>query len=438
VPVRRARALLAASLVVAALAGSCSIPDIDLGCEATRQCGKGDLCTSGRCLACDRRHAYGLALGAAHTCALLDDGLACWGANDRGQLGVGAGAGATSPVPAEVDLGAPGFRGAVAAGAHHTCLARDQVAALRCWGDNTHGQLGADPVRTPGSDTPRYLPEENGKFALVTGAEHTCVANGVDELACFGDDRHGQLGRFDSPVPDYQGVFVVPDPVELAAPSSIDHILALAAGDAHTCALRQSDLESDNATLWCWGSNERLQIGLTDVADQHAARNVGEVKKPAVVAAGSRHTCVLAEGLVSCFGDNRHGQLGADPAVVGSVSARQHPDVGGFVASVTAGGDHTCALRGDTAYCWGDNRHGQLGIGADVPETFTPTQVLASPGAPLEHVAQLVAGAEHTCALTLEGDVLCWGRNDSGQVGDGSGKDRYYPEPVALCHAPAP
>ncbi|MCA9709432.1 MAG: hypothetical protein KDK70_26560 [Myxococcales bacterium] len=111
--------------------------------------------------------------------------------------------------------------------------------------------------------------------------------------------------------------------------------------------------------------------------------------------------------------------LGDDelPVTAGAV------DLGGAAVRVVAGGAHTCAqLVGGSVRCWGDGAHGQLGYGNTerVGDDETPAEAGPVPvGGP---VAGLAAGREHTCALLETGAVRCWGRGDFGQLGYGDTK----------------
>jgi alpha-tubulin suppressor-like RCC1 family protein len=92
-----------------------------------------------------------LATGAEHTCALLSPGvLKCWGRNESGQLGLGNTASLSSPPGTNVNLGGTmAFH--IAAGAWHTC-ALPSSGEPRCWGRNTHGQLGLGSTYNLGDD----------------------------------------------------------------------------------------------------------------------------------------------------------------------------------------------------------------------------------------------------------------------------------------------
>ena len=94
------------------------------------------------------------------------------------------------------------------------------------------------------------------------------------------------------------------------------------------------------------------------------------------------------------------------------------------IRSVTGGGDHACLLRADGGlFCWGRNDDGQLGDGTRTPRT-TPVRVL-------DDAVAVATGARHTCAVRTGGAVLCWGADDRGQLGDGGGDDKLTPTQVA-------
>ena len=170
--------------------------------------------------------------------------------------------------------------------------------------------------------------------------------------------------------------------------------------------------------VYCWGANDRGQLGDGTTTDRSSpVRVVGSVRF-ASVSTGNFHTCgVTAEGAGYCWGLNERGQLGD-----GTQSQRSSPVAvaGERFSSVSAGGNHTCgvAIVG-AAYCWGATT-GQVSEIARVPTPVTGGVSLAS----------VSAGVFYTCGVTAEGVAYCWGQNKFGQLGDGTTSDRSSPVPV--------
>jgi alpha-tubulin suppressor-like RCC1 family protein len=86
--------------------------------------------------------------------------------------------------------------------------------------------------------------------------------------------------------------------------------------------------------------------------------------------------------------------------------------------SVTSGDDHTCGIRVGRIYCWGDDTYGQLGDGAAGGSRATPAPIASA----ATDWTSVSAGNYHTCAVRA-GRVACWGRDNNGQLGDGTVND---------------
>jgi len=210
-------------------------------------------------------------------------------------------------------------------------------------------------------------------------------------------------------------------PLSVQADSMLDftQVSAIDSGETHTCAIAKS------ADLYCWGGNEAGQLGLGDVLNNHLlpTRVQGGVlgwHSVVAVSAGNTHTCVVADRVAYCWGDNTWGQLGDGTTKDSKIPVRVTSDLKGqTVTAISAGAGHTCAIAGGRAYCWGADNYGQLGDGLGQNQHDTPIAVNTLSGLGNQVVDSITAGADHTCA-TAGGKAYCWGKNDHGQLGDNS------------------
>lgn len=193
--------------------------------------------------------------GRAHSCGVSKDGVAgCWGEDLLGQLGDGGGQGNGEAVT--VQFTGMGRVERIDAGNDHTCavFADDTgQAGVRCWGDNTFGQTGLlipSPVEFPHTPIGGLVGSQYP--ALAAGAKHACVWSVDDGLSCWGDNEKGQA-NWDTSVEFQDG------PNAVALPfGETPAVVALAAGNVHTCALRE------DGTVDCWGCNMNGQLGDPD------------------------------------------------------------------------------------------------------------------------------------------------------------------------------
>ncbi|MEP6692535.1 MAG: protein kinase [Gemmatimonadaceae bacterium] len=195
--------------------------------------------------------------------------------------------------------------------------------------------------------------------------------------------------------------------------------MTIATGGLHSCML------VTDGRAFCWGANDRGQLGTADTARAAPAPvAIGGDLRFTALSAGLSHSCALARGGAAyCWGDNRHGQLGDRSTVAHDAPARAAEGLS--FRSITSGATHTCALDADgTAWCWGANAHGQLGGGTGLDRPV-PAEVRTA-----EHFASIEAGWNFTCALDVSKHAACWGDNSAGQLGDETTTDRRTPAPV--------
>lgn len=280
------------------------------------------------------------------------------------------------------------------AGAHVTCL-RDG-ATTRCWGANSSNQMLLPSMYNVAMSAaaPVEIGVQGTVFAL--GGEHACAVEGQD-LVCWGNNHYAQLGRV-SDYADPNHNFDDASPV-VGLPKLPTRIVASA---RHTCAILP------DRSLWCWGANERGQVGDGDPLVVRPHHVLDDVR---AVAAGGAHTCAIrGDGHVWCFGDDAHGQLG-DGGTTAHATPTEVPQL--TATAIVAGTAHTCAMDASGAVvCWGAGEDHQLGDGAGNDR--------GAPGAAIvSDAVSISARADHTCAVLQNGELRCWGANGAGQLGAG-------------------
>ncbi len=341
----------------------------------------------------------GVGAGARHTCAVLDSGgVKCWGDNTEGQLGDGTTT--SSGAPVEVSgLTMDAF--SVVAGDNHTCV-MDHYGSVLCWGDNSRGQLG-DGSNVDSTTPVAVTGLTNNVDAIAASGDHTCALTTGGGVKCWGYNAWGQLGN---------GTNIASNvPVDVTGLTS--GVSAIATGSFHSCAGLTVGLSGGGVK--CWGYNQYGQLGDGTTTDSLVPVDVLGVTNARTVAAGGLHSCVLEfGGDVTCWGRGDSGQLGngstansSTPVTVSGLSG---------VGSIIAAGSHSCAVTtSGAAKCWGANTLGQLGNGTGV-SISSPVDVIGHSSG----VNALAAGAGgHTCAWVSGGGINCWGNNFQGQLGTG-------------------
>ncbi len=254
---------------------------------------------------------------------------------------------------------------------------------------------------------------------ISSGNKHSCALAG-NVAHCWGDNSSGQLG------------------------TSLVGVQVLRAGGAQSCGI------SDNRSVYCWGVNYGASPTLIASIDEALGLDVGTSEACAIidnrsvvcwqnassiqtvanlsnavqVSVGHGHACATRQdGQAMCWGQNDQGQLGDNST---TTPADNHTAVlvdMDQVARIEAGGKHTCAITEDHRIrCWGQSTSGQLGSGQNSNPVLEPEFGYVSGG--FNDVTDLALGKNHSCLQRKDGEVYCWGNNDAGQVtgnpGDGA------------------
>jgi alpha-tubulin suppressor-like RCC1 family protein len=345
----------------------------------------------------------------------------------------------------------------LATGSRHTC-AIFAPGAVRCWGDNSFGQLGRPPVGDPLAEYSVDLGAGRRATAVYVGPIDSCAILEGGAVKCWGENSFGQLGLGDL-VRRGQGEAAMGDglpPVDLGAGQ---RAVALALGESASCALLEDGM------VKCWGDPYQGATGHGDIEVRGGSPGTMGDNLPAVdlgtrdgarlkvktIAAFDYHSfCAILEDAgpevsgLKCWGSNQYCELGlgthvggrgAEPGTLGDNLA--WVDIGTTAAggvrkatALAAGFQSMCALGDDgVVKCWGTNAAGELGIGtvgnprSCEPEELGNDGLVALPG----RAVAIGARREHTCARLESGEVTCWGANTHGQLGTGDTMQRSSP-----------
>ena len=365
------------------------------------------------------------------TCgATTTAGEVCWGENRYGQTGTRIPneiVFVPTPVPAAVTWRS------LDGGWNHACGV-DTLYDIYCWGLNNFGQLGmgtfSDPV------LPSRKVETDKKFVVVSAggidwqtrfdgdvysAQLTCGLSRTGEVYCWGSP--GNLfttGEQPSSVP------------KRVAPGLL--FASISVGNAYACGV------TIDRRGYCWGNNDLGQLGRAQSSLDRAPREIEGNLRFEQISAGGIHACgTTVNGDAYCWGANESLQLGASTTgkclfrgVETSCQTRPVAVAGGFKFKSVQASDwgspeavtafeltlrgHSCGLTPEQdIVCWGNNESGRIKRRLDFTEPFS----LAPVKLPfLEKFRTLAVGESHTCAVLVNGgQVWCWGDGTRGQRG---------------------
>ena len=392
-------------------------------------------------------YSYGFSLAAGS-----DGNAYAWGNNTYGQLGDGTPTDRHTPVMVRTpdrktypDLPKDFTYVQVSAGADHS-LALGSDGYVYAWGYNGNGQLGnnsysASPVPERVRDPAN--PDNTNKGLKATqvsaGADHS-LAIGSDGYAyAWGYNGNGQLGNnttADLSVPER-----VRDPANPDDTNKGLKATQVSAGADHSLAI------GSDGYAYAWGYNGNGQLGNNTTADLSVPERVRDPANPddtnkglkaTQVSSGTYHSLAIGnDGYVYAWGSNSSGQLGnttGDSSVPVHVRDPANPDdtnKGLKATQISSGNDHSLAIGSDGyAYAWGNNWFGQLGNN-NTADLSVPVHV-CDPANPDDtnkglKATQINGGQEHSLAIDADGNAEAWGRNDSGQLGDGTNNDSSVP-----------
>ncbi len=310
----------------------------------------------------------------------------------------------------------PAYSDTISAGEDHTCMLKSNGAAY-CWGDNSVGQLGN------GSTKPSMVPvavSGDLRFKSISADwDYTCGVTEDNDAYCWGRGRYGRLGNGSSENSTI--------PTAVSGGLSFESVNS---GMAHTCGL------TADGDAFCWGLNEDGILGNNSLETSLVPAAVSGGHTFGSINAGSATTCGIAtNGDAYCWGAGDFGRLlgqgeydrgnkVAPGLVAGEFNFK--PD------SISVGLDHACAITtADKAVCWGRGRYGKLGIGSGdglgvIENLMTPREVKGNIS-----FALITTGIFQTCGIASDGKAYCWGRNGSGQLGDGTTTMRVEPVNVS-------
>ena len=362
-----------------------------------------------------------IATGQNHACAIaagnaVDSAVYCWGNNASGQLGTNSTVLSNIPV-AIVDsnavLGAMSATN-ISAGGSSTCMTASD-AKVYCWGLNTNGQLGdASNTQRNAAVAVSTADKLSGKTlqALSVGPSHTCALAADDQLYCWGGTLAGAIGNGDTKS------YNVPVSVLTSSMTGAQAVSVTSKGSANL--IRTSD-----SSVW----QSYSSISKFDYSDR-AWKQVSTALK---------HVCAVSnDGKAYCWGDNTYGQLGnntstdqsSPTAVYTGTSSSPGVLYGKTIINIQSSERFTCALGSDyNVYCWGDNTDGELGNGSGATYSAVPVAVTKANYAS-KAVKQLSVGRFHTCVVTSMNLVYCWGKNNTGQLGNNTSVDSNVPVAV--------
>ena len=317
----------------------------------------------------------------------------------------------------------------IAAGSGHS-LALDDTGKVYAWGHNIRGQLGdggtTNQLSPIAVDTSGVLADKN-IVQIAAGYSHSLALDNTGKVYAWGYNIGGQLGD-GSPTNRLS-------PVELSTSGILNdkNIVHIAAGSSHSLVL------DDDGRVYVWGFNGNGQLGDGSVTSRWSpvelsTSGILNDKNIVQIVAGEFHSLAIDDAYgIYAWGFNNYGQLGNggstdqwSPVEVNTSGALADKNI----VQIETGSDHSLALDDDgKIYAWGRNNSGQLGDGS-ISVRRSPVEVNTSGALADKNIVQIVAGYYHSLALDDEGKIYAWGFGGYGQLGNGSTANQSLPVAV--------
>jgi alpha-tubulin suppressor-like RCC1 family protein len=319
----------------------------------------------------------------------------------------------------------------VSAAAAYACGAGDNGAVgtpiIESRGDSGSAIPGADSAAGPETSTSFDAGVHAGRSTIAVGGSFACVVSKDRAVYCWGRNDVGQLGRDPSTTPSCGAFPCSPTPTKV---EGLPRIARIALGDAFACAL------DEDGSVWCWGDNSKGQLEqVTEPRIFTPRRLIAQISD--IVATGA-HACALGtDQLLRCWGENTceiFGKGGSPTRIANVVTYVP------ILSQVSLGTDAVCGTRLDgKPVCWGADHNGSLGHDLDPNPSkcgglsFDPvpkTVMEKSTGLPMATIAEVHIGDGVACARHTEGQVVCWGDNSRGGLGQGVADTTAHPRAV--------
>ena len=344
---------------------------------------------------------------AAGSSVVVSGSAWAWGMNNYGQLGNGTttttGCGCIS-TPVAVSLPSGTTVTAIAGGQFHS-LALTSSGQVLAWGNNGDGELGNGTTTDSSTPVAVSLPSGTTVTAIAGGSYHSLALTSSGQVLAWGSNNRGQLGNGTT---TYSSI-----PVPVSLPSGTT-ATAIAGGGYHSLAL------TSTGQVLAWGNNVQGELGNGTTTDSSTPVPVSLPSGTTVtaIAGGFEYSLALTSTLhVLAWGLNANGELGNGTTTNSSTPVAVSQPWGTYVTAIAGGLFHSLALTSTGQVLdWGYNGEGELGNGTTT-NSSTPVPVSLPSGTTVTAIA---GGQDHSLALTSSGQVLAWGYNAEGELGNGT------------------